>query len=101
MTASIVSALRDPALFQPWFKGGSWNAWGAVLKAAFALPLTDGEAATFKALAGGRKPPTKRVRELWVCAGRRSGKDSIASALAAWSAGIEQGHGGRLRPGEK
>ncbi len=58
------------------------------------------EAETFGALAGGRAPPTKRVKELWIVAGRRSGKDSIASALAAWSSGIEQGHIGLLRPGE-
>jgi hypothetical protein len=40
MTATIVAAMRDPAMFGPWFQGASWNAWRAVLKAAFALPLT-------------------------------------------------------------
>jgi hypothetical protein len=97
---TIVEAMTDPAMFGPWFQGSSWGAWHSVLKAAFALPMTETEEATFRALAGGRNPPKQRVRELWVIAGRRSGKDSIASALAAWSAGIEQGHIGRLRPGE-
>jgi hypothetical protein len=55
---------------------------------------------TFKALAGGREPPRKRVKELWIIAGRRSGKDSVASGLSAWAAGIEQSHISRLRPGE-
>jgi hypothetical protein len=37
---NIVEAMQDPDLFGPWFSGPSWNAWKAVLKAAFALPMT-------------------------------------------------------------
>jgi phage terminase large subunit-like protein len=70
------------------------------LKAAFAIPMTEEELVVFGELAGGRDPPTRRVRELYVVAGRRSGKDSIASMLAANAAAIEQNHLGRLRPGE-
>ena len=97
---NIIEAMDDPGVFQPWFAGASWDAWKAVLRAAFALPMSEADLATFARLAGGRKPPERRVRELWIVAGRRSGKDSIASGLAAWSAGIEQGHVGKLRPGE-
>jgi hypothetical protein len=96
---NVVEAMNGP--FQPWFQGSSWNAWKAILRAAFCLPMSDSELATFGALAGGRSPPKQRVRELWIIAGRRSGKDSIASLLAAWSAGVEEGHLGRLRPGER
>ena len=46
------------------------------------------------------RPHANEFRELWVCSGRRSGKDSIASLFAAFAAAIEQGHLGRLRPGE-
>jgi hypothetical protein len=95
---NIIEAMEGP--FSPWFSGASWNAWKAVLGAAFALPLTDDQLATFKALAGGREPPKKRVKELWIVAGRRSSKDSVASGLSAWAAGIEESHIGRLRPGE-
>ena len=98
---NIIEAMCAPDCFAPWFSGSSWAAWGAVLKAAHALPLSDSEAEAFHVLAGGRRPPTRRVRELWIIAGRRSGKDLIASMLAAWSAAIEEGHLGRLRPGEK
>jgi hypothetical protein len=97
---SIIDAMSDAECFGPWFEGDSWDAWRTILKAAFALPMTPQEIVTFGELAGGRSPPTKRVRELWVVAGRRAGKDSIASLLATYAATIEQAHVGRLRPGE-
>jgi hypothetical protein len=92
--------MNDPQLFGAGFRGDSWNAWRVVLKAAFAMPLTPAELITFHELAGDRDPPTRRVRELWVVAGRRAGKDSTASLLAAHSAAFfsEQDS---LRPGER
>jgi hypothetical protein len=59
------------------------------------------ERAIFAELAGRRAPPKKRVKEIVVVAGRRSGKDSVASAVVAWAAGIEAAHIGLLRPGER
>jgi hypothetical protein len=100
MSASIADCLSDADAFGPWFAGPSWSAWKAVMRAAFALPLSDSDREVFADLAGGRAPPARRVRELWIIAGRRAGKDSIASALAAWFAAIEQIHVGKLRPGE-
>ena len=52
---------------------------------------------TFGELAGGRDPPKRKVRELWVAAGRRAGKDSLASAFATVAA-LQTYEG--LRPGE-
>ncbi len=98
---NVVDCMGDEEAFGPWFHGPSWDAWKVTLKAAFAIRMTPQELITFGELAGGRKPPAKRVRELWIIAGRRAGKDSIASMLAAYFASIEQGHIGRLRPGEK
>jgi hypothetical protein len=98
---NIIEAMEAPEVFRPWFPGDSWAAWKAILRAAFALPMTAEELVTFGELAGRRSAPTKRVKELVVIAGRRSGKDSIASAAIAWAAGIEQAHLGRLRPGER
>jgi hypothetical protein len=97
---SIIDTLDDPTLFQPWFSGGSWDAWRTILKAAFGIPLDDCELATFHALAGDRAPPDRQVRELWIIAGRRAGKDSIASVVAAHVAAFF-GHADRLRPGER
>ena len=96
---SIIDALDDPALFEPWFRGESWSGWRTILKGAFALPMTDQEREFFRSIAE-RDPPTKRVRELWVVAGRRAGKDSIASLIAAYTAALFDG-GDKLRPGER
>jgi hypothetical protein len=76
----------------------SWSVWLAVLKAAFGLKLSDDELATFASVAGTRSPPTKRVRELWCVAGRRSGKSRMAAALGVYYACFVK-H--RLAPGER
>lgn len=95
---NLLEAIADKRLFQPWFKGPSWDTWRAVLKAAHALPMTEAEVASFRAVAD-RDPPAKRVRELWVRAGRRAGKDSVASVIAAHGAAFGS-YGQYLRPGE-
>lgn len=98
-TIPIDEAMSDPALFQPWFPGSTWDGWRAVLKAAYALPMTGDEVEFFRSVAD-RDPPKRRVKELWCIVGRRGGKDSIASVIAAHSAALfDQGH--RLRPGER
>jgi hypothetical protein len=71
------AALGDPA---------TWRTWLAVLKAAFALPLDEQQQTTFASVAGGRKPPTQRVRELWCVAARRSGKSKVSAAVAIYLA---------------
>ena len=78
----VVSAMNDARLFKPWFSGPTWDGWRAVLKGAFGLPISDAELAFFRQVAE-RDPPKERVRELWIVAGRRAGKDSIASLIAA------------------
>lgn len=91
-------AIDDPHLLGAGFAGASWNRWKAVLKAAFGEPLDVAERALFHEVAE-RDPPTRRVRELWVIAGRRAGKDSVAAAIATTAAiGDYRGH---LRPGER
>ena len=71
------AALGDPA---------SWQTWRAVLKATFGLELNCDEARAFGSVAGSRKPPQQRVRELWAIIGRRSGKSRMAAALAVYQA---------------
>jgi hypothetical protein len=98
-TLSIIDALTDPALFEPWFPGSTWNGWRTVLKAAYCLPMDEAETEFIRTIAE-RDPPTKQVRELWCIVGRRGGKDSVASVIAAYSAALfSEGH--RLRPGER
>lgn len=101
MTAaiSIIDALDDPALFQRWFPGETWNGWRTVLKAVYGLPMSEDEAEFFRSIAE-RDPPTKPVKEAWFIVGRRGGKDSVASVIAAHSAALFD-QGDRLRPGER
>ena len=82
---NIVETMADVQLFEPWFAGSSWSAWRVALKGAYALPMTKAERNMFRTVAG-REPPKKPVRELWCCCGRRAGKDSIASLIAAYTA---------------
>src|ERR1035437_6002782 len=67
----IVSAMSDKALFEPWFRGETWDGWRAVLKAAYALPMTADEIDFFRTVAE-RDPPKRRVSELWCIVDRKS-----------------------------
>lgn len=95
---TIAEFIDDPALLGLYFAGPSWDRWRAVLRAAFALPLDERELALFREVAE-RDPPAHRVRELIAIVGRGGGKDSIASALAAYLA--VTGDFTTLRPGER
>src|SRR5262249_15910697 len=85
--------------FEPFFRGESWRMWKAVIKAAEGGTLTESELRLFREVAD-RDPPRRRVRELFIAAGRGAGKDSIASLLATCAAITFHRHG-ILRPGEK
>lgn len=98
MSITPAAAIDDAHLLAPSFAGPSWALWRAVLKAAFAEPMNDDETRRFREVAE-RDPPAKRVRELWIIAGRRSGKDSIAAAIAT-VAGMGD-YSANLRPGER
>jgi hypothetical protein len=97
-TISVSRAISDPQLFGRWFKGDSWNAWKAIIKGAYGEKMSDEEIAIFRSVAD-RDPPKQQVRELVVIAGRRSGKDSVASAIAA-SAAAFRNYKDVTRPGE-
>jgi hypothetical protein len=77
----------------------TWAAWFVILKAAFGLRLKPEELVLFEELAGGRKPPTERVQELWVIAGRRGGKTRIASMIATFFSAFAD-NAGALAQGE-
>jgi hypothetical protein len=76
----------------------TWSTWRTTLKAAFAMPLSAAEREIFHAVAGGRKPPSRRARELWCLVGRGGGKSRMAAALGDYLA-LFQKH--RLSPGER
>lgn len=92
------AAITGTGLLADAFRGASWDRWRSILKAAHGEPLTDAERVLFAEVAE-RDPPAAPTKELWIVAGRRSGKDSIASALATVAAlGDYSAH---LRPGER
>jgi hypothetical protein len=95
----IIAAMDHERLFQPWFPGSSWDGWRTILRAAFGLPMSEQERAFFHQVAE-REPPKRRVRSMFVVAGRRAGKDSVASLIVAHAATFFDPRG-RLRPGEK
>jgi hypothetical protein len=96
---SIIDALDDPALYAPWFPGQTWDGWRAVLKGIYGLPMSDDEATFFRSISG-RDPPQRPAKEVWIVVGRRGGKDSVASVIAAHAAALFQDDG-HLRPGER
>ncbi len=98
--ASFSEFLSDPEALGSFFAGESWRGWKILAKAIYGEKLSKEETEFFKSIAGDRDPPKRRVREVWLIVGRRGGKDSFASALAAYhGAGID--YSGILRPGEK
>jgi hypothetical protein len=96
---SVIDMMSDPALLEPWYRGASWGAWRAVLSASDGLPLTKAQRRRFEQLAGGRKPPTHRVRKIVAKVGRRGGKGSAAAAKITHAAITD--HREFLRPGER
>ena len=97
---NIIETMNDPQLFEPWFKGASWDAWRTVLKASAALPLSKAETKLFRKLAG-RSPPRRPIREAWHIIGRRGGKDSATSLQAAYAAAFFDPETAKLRRGER
>ena len=84
---TIDVAMRDDRLLGAALGNtASWSTWIAVLKAAFALGLTDEQRELFASVAGQRMPPRDRVRELWCLCGRRAGKSRIAALVAVYIA---------------
>src|SRR4051812_15626381 len=61
--------------------------------------MTEDEKVFFRSIAD-REPPTEPVKEAWFIVGRRGGKDSVASLLAAHMAAMFNGVS-HLRPGER
>ena len=99
-TVNIAEACADPGLFGEWLGDlESWAAWMAILKGAFALPMSRSERRTFRKLTQ-RKPPKRQARELWVAAGRRSGKSAVCAIIAVFYAALRD-HSAVLRAGER
>jgi hypothetical protein len=98
---NIIETMDDEKLFGPWFAGKSWDSWRCALKASTGLPLSGSERQLFQQIAGDRNPPKRPVREAWFAVGRRGGKDSATSLLAAHKAAFFDPKAAKLRRGER
>jgi hypothetical protein len=76
---NIIEACRDRDLLDVDLS----DAQSALLKAIYALPMTDAELALFREATGLTEAPTVPFRSISVLAGRRSGKSSRACAPLA------------------
>jgi len=79
-------AITDPALFRPWFDDESFGAWHTIGKVMSGIPLTeDWQQKVYEYIAGKQSIPTD-IRQLWIMAGRRSGKSLFAAFLGVYEA---------------
>ena len=95
----ILAALDDRELFAPHFKGASWTAWRAFLRALFALPLSEPEAAIYGACSGRTEAPAAPFTEAALIVGRRGGKSRVLALIAVFLATLRQ-YDEYLAPGE-
>ena len=99
-SVTIERALRDPNLLGSSLGDlTSWSTWLVVLRAAFGSVLNRADRRAFATVAGDRKPPDHKVRELWAILGRRSGKSRMAAAIGAYL-GACIDHSSKLAHGE-
>src|SRR5262249_54152828 len=85
---TILEALTDPRVFGPHFRGSTWKPGFTLLASLFGLPLHEEALAIYRHHSGRSMPPTKRVREAWIIAGREPGKRRRGGARAAYLAGF-------------
>ncbi len=98
---TILDAMRDPALFGPWFTPDAlWAAWQAFLAALFGLPMSEDQLALYRRHTGRHTPPGRLAREAWLVVGRRGGKSRIAALVAVYLACFRPYRPG-LAPGER
>ena len=97
---TIIDAIHDPALFEPWFAGPTWTAWEVFLKALFGLPMTAADLGVFHEITGREVAPTEQATEAWLICGRRGGKSFITALIATYLATFRD-YSAHLVPGER
>jgi hypothetical protein len=85
LNLTIIEAIQDQNLLGASFKDlSTWRAWFSFLKAIYCLPMEPEELEIFRAATGLERPPAEPPKEIFVIAGRRSGKSFIASLIAVF-----------------
>ena len=96
---NVLQAMDDPALFGPYFKGSSWDAWRAFLAALHGLPLTDAQLATYQRHTSRTDAPAEPFAEAALICGRRGGKSRTLALLGTCLASLRD-YRPFLAPGE-
>lgn len=82
----ITAAIKSQDGFLSFFKDGleSWSSWMTLFKVLDGEPLTAGEMGLYSECTGRSEVPAAgSIRELWISAGRKSGKSTASALLAA------------------
>ena len=95
----ILAAMDDPETFGRWFKGETWAAWRAFLKAWLATPMDAGELEIYRRCTGRTEPPAEPFTEASLICGRRGGKSRVLALLATCAATMRE-YEEFLAPGE-
>lgn len=82
---TLHEAMIDPNLFGNWFRGASWRVWLTIAKVLSGVSLTDAEWAIYTYIAGRQSLP-ELIRQLWIMAGRRSGKSLFMAFVGIYQA---------------
>ena len=83
---NILTALDDPALFGPHFKGNTWRPWRAFLATLFALPMDAEALALYQAHTGRAEAPAAPFKEAALVIGRRGVKSRVLALIAGFLA---------------
>lgn len=82
MSVSVVEAIRDPLLFQPFLGDdlSTWKNWLTVLRVVYGLPVRQSQAALIRECTGRTLSlmPREGFSQFLCLTGRRSGKSRIA-----------------------
>lgn len=100
---TILDALADAALFGrlPIFRDlRSWARWLVFLKALFVVEMTADEVTIYREHTGRQHPLTVPPSEVYVAAGRRSGKSCVSALVAVFLACFRD-YRAHLAPGER
>jgi hypothetical protein len=97
---TVRQALEDSAWLGTMMGGDSFAVMRTLLIAAMGEALTAAETLVFTQLTGRTVTPATPAEELWIIAGRRSGKTRAIGTLAAYLAGCCD-HRDCLGPGER
>ncbi len=102
MTISLLAAMKDKALFQPWFRDeATWRAWRVFLRALFGLPIIlAADRTIYQRHTERTKLPKHQAREGWLVVGRRGGKSFIVALIATFLACFRD-YSRYLAPGER